>query len=254
MDVFISYETTTGRSYASNLKEALRRANISAFVADEDIPKGARWESVINKAVADCEHFVVIMTMGAIISPGQITHEIMLANQHRKHIIPCKPYTIDRMYTRTLPVVYELQQIDFDVKEDLADKILLEIMKRTSEKAAWRTETEAVATELSNIQSAVISMMVDNNLPRLPNPVVTRTNDMGAFPDASSLCGSIDKFSDPNGNAYQAGDKDGYLLYGHDITADNSTTPTVNYVTRRYTKGTYAVDASGTVTQVTTGY
>ena len=119
--------------------------------------------------------------------------------------------------------------------------------------ASLQGEEEAAATELANIQIAVIAMMVDNNLSHLPNPVTIATNDMSAFPDAS-LCG-IDKISDPNGNTYTFGqDKDGYILYAHDITGDADSTAVVNYLTTRYSKGTYIVDASGTVTQVTTGY
>jgi len=116
-----------------------------------------------------------------------------------------------------------------------------------------RGQTEASATELSNIQAAVTAMMVDNNLSELPNPVAVATDDMGAFPDATSAC-LTDKLLDPVGTAYQAGDKDGFILYQHDVTADNAVTGLVNYVATQTTKGTYTVDANGTVDQVTTGY
>jgi len=49
-----------------------------------------------------------------------------------------------------------------------------------------RGEEEAAATELTNIQTAVISMMTDNNLSTLPNPVGTATDNMSAFPDTSA--------------------------------------------------------------------
>ena len=116
-----------------------------------------------------------------------------------------------------------------------------------------RGQTEAGATELSNIQAAVTAMMVDNNLSVLPNPVAVATNDMGAFPDATSI-GGDDKVLDPGGDAYTAADKDGYLLYQHDVIADGAETGLVNYVATQTTKGTYTVDANGTVTLVTTGY
>jgi len=114
-------------------------------------------------------------------------------------------------------------------------------------------ETEAAATELSNIQSAVIAMMVDNELSTLPNPVTSATSNMANFPDDTSAV-TVDKVNDPNGTAYQAGDADGFILYQHDIIADNAVTGLVNYVATATTKGTYTIDASGTVTQVTTGY
>ncbi|GAH95241.1 unnamed protein product, partial [marine sediment metagenome] len=112
-------------------------------------------------------------------------------------------------------------------------------------------ESESAETELANIQSAVVALMVDNELWELPNPVTVATNDMSAFPD-TSICG-IDKILDPDGNAYTAGqDKDGYYLYQHDITGDGTSTGLVKYVATNYTMGTYTVDAYGTVTQVAT--
>ena len=118
-----------------------------------------------------------------------------------------------------------------------------------------RGETEAAATEFTNVQSAVVAMMTDNQVSTLPHPVLVATNDMAAFPDATSACTVAgEKVNDPSGTAYQAGDKDGFILYQHDIVSDNALTPTVNYTATQHTKGTYTVDASGTVTQLTTGY
>lgn len=113
--------------------------------------------------------------------------------------------------------------------------------------------SKAAETELANIQSAVVAMMVDNGLWELPNPVTVATSDMGAFPD-TSLCG-VDKIQDSNGNPYVRGkDKDGYTLYQHDLVADGKSIDLVNYVATQYSMGTYTVDKYGTVTQVTTGY
>jgi len=116
-----------------------------------------------------------------------------------------------------------------------------------------RGEMESGETELFKVQAGTVAMMVDNDLETLPNPVVVATNDMSIFPDTSA-CG-VYKVKDPDGNLYVRGyDKDGYYLYMHDIYADGSDSPTVIYVYPRYTKGTYVVDSSGTVTQITTGY
>jgi type II secretory pathway pseudopilin PulG len=118
-----------------------------------------------------------------------------------------------------------------------------------------RGEEEAAATEFTNVQSAVVAMMVDNQLSTLPNPVLVATSDMAAFPDATSACTVVgEKVNDPSGTAYADGDKDGFLLYTHDIVADGAVTPTVNYTATQNTKGTYTVDAGGTVDQATTGY
>ena len=114
-------------------------------------------------------------------------------------------------------------------------------------------QSEAAATELSNVQAAVIAMMTDNNLARLPNPVGTATSSMGAFPDATSAIGS-QKVTAPNGVDYSSGDKVGFLLFGHDLNPDGDSTALVNYVVTANTTGTYTVDALGTVTQESTGY
>ena len=118
-----------------------------------------------------------------------------------------------------------------------------------------RGENEAADTEFSNVQTAVVAMMVDNQLSELPNPVLeaNATDNMSVFPD-TSVCGTH-KLNDPDGNPYIiTGDKDGYILYQHDIKADNSANETVNYVATEITKGTYYVDKAGTAYQKTTGY
>ena len=120
-----------------------------------------------------------------------------------------------------------------------------------------RGEEEAGETELSNIQSAVVAMMVDNGISTLPAGTFVlegaATANMSAFP-SNAVC-ATDKINDPDGVAYTlTTDKDGYILFQHDITADGAQTGLVNYVASEITKGTYYVDASGTVTQKTTGY
>jgi len=95
-----------------------------------------------------------------------------------------------------------------------------------------RGESEAAATELENVQSAVLSMMVDQGLSRLEAPTATpqttATSNMSKFPDANEV----------------------YVLYGFDAGGGE----TVNYLATQLTKGTYTVDALGTVNQSTTGY
>jgi prepilin-type N-terminal cleavage/methylation domain-containing protein len=115
-----------------------------------------------------------------------------------------------------------------------------------------RGKTESAATELSNIQSAVTAMMVDNEMSTLPNPVSAQANgtkDMSAFPD-TSVCGT-DKLRDIKGDEYIiTSDKDGYILFQHDRIADGSDTANLtNYVATRFTSYWYTVNAQGTVTQ-----
>ena len=39
------------------------------------------------------------------------------------------------------------------------------------------------------------------------------------------------------------------MLYGHDITADSAATPTVDYVSRRFSEYYYAIDSNGKLHQ-----
>ncbi len=119
-----------------------------------------------------------------------------------------------------------------------------------------RGEGEAADTEFANVQSAVVALMVDNGISTLPYPVVqgSATSNMSLFPDATSVAGSADKLNDPGGTAYTGADKDGFILYQHDLASDTVDNVTVNYVATEITKGEYTVDSSGTVFQASTGY
>ncbi len=117
-----------------------------------------------------------------------------------------------------------------------------------------RGETEAAQTEFANVQAATVAMMTDNEVSVLRNArdgAANATRNMSIFPDDSAVG---DKYPDANGVNFSAGDGIGFVLYQHDIDADAANTSLVNYVATQYTKGTYYVNAQGTVTQHTTGY
>jgi len=95
------------------------------------------------------------------------------------------------------------------------------------------SKTKAAVTELSNIQAAADSLMGDQDLGALPNPVTTATSDMSKFPD------------------WQATSPYGYVLY----PSGNYRNSDLDKFTRQSTtKGTYTAAADGTITQVSTGY
>ena len=115
---------------------------------------------------------------------------------------------------------------------------------------------EARRAEFNDVATAVTSLMTENRLSAIPNPVsggdshcTEGTRDMTAFPDNTSVAGGADKLTDPNSNPYTTSDKDGYLLFGHDIIGDSSTAGTVNYVNFNVTTYCYSAEANGTVHQ-----
>ena len=122
-------------------------------------------------------------------------------------------------------------------------------------------QTEARQAEVRDVSTAITALTVENDLIAIPNavstntaPCTTGTQDMAAFPDTSSARDNGGKINDPAGDAYQfaAGDAKGYLLFGHDITADGKSSPTVNYVNFDTTVSCYTIDSNGTVHQYDT--
>ena len=119
-----------------------------------------------------------------------------------------------------------------------------------------RGQDEARRAEGHDINTAVTALMVENNLPAIPNPVsantppcTTGTQDMSLFPDSTSDAGTANKKTDPNGTDYTGTDKDGYLLFGHDITGLDGPTAVVNYINFDNTTYCYTIEANGTVHQ-----
>jgi len=121
-----------------------------------------------------------------------------------------------------------------------------------------RGEEEARRTEFHNVSSAVIAMMVDNALASVPNPIDfaggVGSSTMTAWPDNTSVAGSADKLTDPEGYTYAATDANGYVLYTHDITGSDAGGPNpsqedVSYITLNATKFYYTCEADGTVRQ-----
>ena len=123
-------------------------------------------------------------------------------------------------------------------------------------------------TEFQNVITAVGAMMVDNDISTLPNPSAlttgngtggcdTGTSLMTAFPDILSIVATADKLADPAGALYTdrvdpLGDKDGYILFSHDITGDDSQAAVVNYMTVASSSLCYQASADGTTTQFDT--
>jgi len=131
--VFICYETTTGLGYAKHLREALRKMDRPAFVADEDIKKGEMWREIIDEAIKECKYFIVIVIFPALKSE-EVEREINRAQSFKKTIIPCKEKQVYRSWLSYLPVISELHQIEFEDKNELANKVISEILKRETVK------------------------------------------------------------------------------------------------------------------------
>ena len=126
-----------------------------------------------------------------------------------------------------------------------------------------RGDEEARRTEFHNLASAIIAMMVDNNLASIPNPYAwaaagTAYNYMGddpatgaaveGFPDNTTPIAGVP----PAGKGYTGvgTPRVGYVLYRHDkIGTDTTTYTTVNYVSILKTRWFYTCESDGTLRQ-----
>ena len=115
-------------------------------------------------------------------------------------------------------------------------------------------EEEARETEFSTIQTAVHSMMVDNEISSIPTAAFpfsggAATQTMTAFPDSASVGGTVQKATDPDGLAYTALDSPGFLLRDHDKTGGGVAGPLIDYVAVSTSAYFYTCDADGTIRQ-----
>ena len=125
-EVFISYETQTGKSYAEHLKEALERYGYHSFHADLSIDKGDWWRDEIDSALESCKYFVVVITTLTLDSK-EVIREYERAVKSKKRIIPCRWKKIKISETKDLS---KIQQIEFEDKCELANEVIFELKKK----------------------------------------------------------------------------------------------------------------------------
>jgi len=145
------------------------------------------------------------------------------------------------------------------ILSDLSTLTLLEALDYMS------SDPDATArrAEKRMVERANREMIQDNYLDWIPHPQDSSgpaTNDMTSFPDNTSVAGTDDKrWEPPEGDPwepvegdpaeYTELDKNGYVLYGHDKTADGATTPTVDYIDVATTVYYYTCWSDGNVQQ-----
>ncbi len=130
-----------------------------------------------------------------------------------------------------------------------------------------RGEDEARRAEFHDLATAVTALMTENNISSIPVPALdgagtttctTGTSDMTVFPDSTSddaTPATPGKVAQPDGATDYTfpGDKPGFMLFGHDLTADAATTSVVNYINFNNTTHCYTIDGNGTVHQYLVG-
>lgn len=83
-DVFLSY-CTSDSTWAHGMKRLLERIGISVWYADVDILPGSAWrEEVLDRALQDCQAFLVLLTPGSLASPNVMAQIALAADRKRR--------------------------------------------------------------------------------------------------------------------------------------------------------------------------
>jgi hypothetical protein len=83
---FLSY-SRTNKDFALKLARELKADGLSVWLDQLDIPTGSRWDREVEKALKECEIFMIILTPASINSEN-VLDEIGYALDNGKRILP----------------------------------------------------------------------------------------------------------------------------------------------------------------------
>ena len=84
--IFVSYSRTNA-TFALKLARELKADSFAAWLDQLDIPTGARWDDEVEKALRECEIFIIILTPASVASDN-VKDEIGYALGKNKRFIP----------------------------------------------------------------------------------------------------------------------------------------------------------------------
>ncbi len=121
---FISY-SHEDTSFMEELVRSLKRKGIRVWGDFEDLTGGQDWQKEIQRAILECQYFLVILTPDAVESEW-VSNEIAYASKKGKFIIPLHLKECD------IPIsLIRKQYIDFEKRtKESAFKELLEILNK----------------------------------------------------------------------------------------------------------------------------
>jgi hypothetical protein len=128
---FISY-SRVNKEFALKLASELRSSGFSVWLDQLDIPTGARWDDEVERALDECEIFMVILTPASSNSDN-VRDEISYAIDARKRILPVL------LENATIPLrLRRFQYVDFTGKSykegvELSKRILSSLVEQKPE-------------------------------------------------------------------------------------------------------------------------
>ena len=127
---FISYPRKNAE-FALKLAQELKAADFLVWFDQLDIPAGSRWDDEVQKALTECEIFMVILTPEAIESQN-VKDEIGYAIDSGKRILPvllqqCNiPFRLRRFH------YVDFTMLDYSLGIETAEKLLTSLINETT--------------------------------------------------------------------------------------------------------------------------
>jgi len=151
LQTFISY-SRVNQQFAIKLACELKSAGFSVWMDQFDIPTGSRWDEEIEKALHECEIFLLIMTPASIASENA-KDEMGYAIDHGKRILPVllEKCTVPLRLRRFQYVDFTQKSFNEGIKsaKELLSNLVNEIETSSSETTNTIGETIAAAEATS---------------------------------------------------------------------------------------------------------
>ncbi len=180
---FISYPRRNAE-FALKLARELKAAGFQVWFDQLDIPAGSRWDDEVQKALAKCEIFMVILTPEAIESQN-VKDEIGYAIDSGKRILPVLLQQCDIPFRLRRFHYVDFTMLDYNLGVETAEKLLTSLINETTipqrvniippasepESSVEDGEPEQKATEK---EKPVSKAKAEKSIDEKPQPVVKK--------------------------------------------------------------------------------
>jgi hypothetical protein len=136
---FISY-SRADKDFALELAKELRSSGFLIWFDQLDIPTGSRWDDEVEKALENCEIFMVILTPDSMASDN-VKDEIGYAIDGKKRILPVLLKNANVPFRLRRFQYVDFTKLSYDEGIDLSKQLLREFLNEPTE------ESPAVSTE-----------------------------------------------------------------------------------------------------------
>lgn len=119
--------------YAKNLKQALKKLGLNAFVAKLNIKGGKDWDPVILRVIESTKGYILMVTQLVPSSP-YVKKELKVVKELQKAVIPCRQEGVSQSTYNQLPkFVRTKQEIRFAESSELADQVVAQLRNDVSQ-------------------------------------------------------------------------------------------------------------------------